>query len=107
MFVNVSPLNVPPLAADFSTFSSVVTSCSGTLCALIGILSLDMVRYRFFIDYDPTFTSFTANLIGQTANNSVIWADLNSAVIPVPAAVWLLGSGLVALGALRRRTAAR
>lgn len=102
--VNLSP----SIAADFSTFSQIVlpADCSGSLCALIGILKLDMLRYRLFVDYDPTFTSFTADFIGQTDNNSVVFATLNSTVVPVPAAVWLLGSGLGLLVGFRRRIAA-
>jgi hypothetical protein len=97
--------NAPGLAADFTTLSSAVTSCAGPLCALIPILSLDMVRYRLFLDFDPTFTSFTGEFIGQTSNNSLVFATLNSAVIPVPAAVWLMGSALGLLAGLRRKVA--
>ncbi|MBM4196264.1 MAG: choice-of-anchor D domain-containing protein [Gammaproteobacteria bacterium] len=68
----------PATAVDFSTFSQVVTSCTGPLCGLIPILTLDMIRYRLLIDYDPTFTSFTGSLIGQTANNSMVFATLHS-----------------------------
>lgn len=67
----------PATAVDFSTFSQVVTSCTGPLCALIPILTLDMIRYRLVIDYDPTFTSFTGEFIGQTANNSMVFATMN------------------------------
>lgn len=98
----------PGIAADFSTFSSIVLAgdCTGPLCALIPILSLDMNKYRLFVDYDPTFTSFTADFIGQTSNNSLVFATLNSAVVPLPAAGWLLltalGGGLVASRRLKR-----
>lgn len=99
--------NAPSLAADFSTLGAVVTGCSGGLCAALGSLTLDMVRYRLFLDFDPTFTSFTGSFIGQTANNSLIYATLNSAPpVPVPAAVWLMASGLGVLGAMRRRATA-
>lgn len=78
----------PAVAVDFSTFTVIVQGpfdgsgpgCSGPLCSLIPILTLDMVRYRLLIDYDPTFTSFTASFIGQTANNSLLYATLNSTV---------------------------
>ncbi len=73
----------PATAVDFATFTEIVTSCQGPLCALIPILTLDMQRYRLTIDWDPTFTSFTADFIGQTANNSMVFATLNS-VVPVP-----------------------
>ncbi len=97
-FVN----NSPGLAADFTTLGAAVTGCSGPLCSLLGILSLDMVRYRLFLDFDPTFTSFTGTFIGQTGNNSIISANLNS--VPVPAAVWLFGSALGLMGVMRRKS---
>lgn len=99
----------PATAADFSTLSQVVTSCTpspgATLCGLLPILSLDMVRYRLFLDFDPTFTSFTGEFIGQTSNNSMIFATLDSTVVPVPAAGWLLlpAAGAIAARARRRR----
>lgn len=75
---------VPATAVDFSSFATIVAppngTCSGPLCALIPILTLDMVRYRLFIDYDPSFSSFTASFIGQTANNSILSITMNSVV---------------------------
>jgi hypothetical protein len=68
----------PAIAVDFSAFTVVATDCSGSLCSLIQVLTLDMVRYRLVIDYDPTFTTFTADFIGQTGNNSFVYATLNS-----------------------------
>jgi len=73
----------PATAADFSTFTEIVTSCTGPLCSLIPILTLDMQRYRLIIDWDPTFSFFTADFIGQTANNSMVFATLDS-VVPAP-----------------------
>jgi hypothetical protein len=70
----------PGLAADFTTLSVAVTSCTGPLCPLVSILTLDMVRYRLVIQYDATFGSFTGDFIGQTANNSMVFATLNSGV---------------------------
>ena len=98
--------NAPGLAADFTTLADAVTSCTGPLCALIPILSLDMVRYRLFLDFDPTFTSFTGNFIGQTSNNSLVYATLNSAVVPLPAAGWLLLTAVGGLAARRLKRAA-
>ena len=95
--------NAPAPAADFSTLSSVVTSCVGPLCTIVPILSLDMARYRLFLDFDPTFTSFTGSFIGAENSGTRITATLNSAaVVPVPAAGWLLGTALGVLGARRR-----
>ncbi len=65
---------------DFSSFSVVAPpqNCSGPLCGAISVLTLDMVRYRLTVDWDPTFTFFTAEFIGQTSNNSMVFATLNS-----------------------------
>lgn len=72
----------PSTVVDFSDFTTVafapVGSCAGPLCGLIPSLTLDMVRYRLVIDYDPTFTYFTASFIGQTANNSMLSITMNS-----------------------------
>lgn len=85
--VNLAPVT----AVDFSAFSVVAFppngSCSGPLCALIPVLTLDMIKYRLFIDYDDTYTTFTARLIGQTNNNSMLWINLDSAPPPVPVIV--------------------
>jgi hypothetical protein len=43
---------------------------------------------------------------GNTINNAVAAIRVNSNVVPIPAAVWLFGSGLGLLGWLRRRTTA-
>jgi Dockerin type I domain/Thrombospondin type 3 repeat len=70
------------IVVDFSQFSSVVQpGCTGVQCPLItfDVLNLDISRYVLEIDYDPTFTSFTGRFIGQTGNNSMVFATLNSA----------------------------
>jgi hypothetical protein len=70
---------------DFSDFSVVAPpqNCSGPLCGAISVLTLDMVRYRLIIDWDPTFNFFTADFVGQTSNNSMVFSTLNS-VVPSP-----------------------
>ncbi len=77
------------IVLDFSRFSQIVTSCTGGnppvagggQCALVtlDVLNLDVIRYVLEIDWDPTFTSFTGRLIGQTSNNSFIFVRMNSA----------------------------
>jgi len=64
-------------APDFATFANIVDSCSGTLCALIPILSLDGV---------PSQINGTVNGLGgdslvlrtQTANNSIYTVNLRT-----------------------------
>ncbi|MEO8224205.1 MAG: choice-of-anchor D domain-containing protein [Gammaproteobacteria bacterium] len=77
-FVNLAPA----IAVDFSAFSTVAFppngSCAGNLCALIPVLTLDMVKYRLVVDYDPSFTYFTASFIGQTGNNSILSINMDS-----------------------------
>ncbi len=76
----------PAVVVDFSTFTEVVAGnftgsdgdCIGQLCPLIPVLTLDMIRYRLVIDYDDTFSSFTASYEGQTANNSMLFITMNS-----------------------------
>jgi hypothetical protein len=74
-----------PIAVDFSNFSDIVGpgDCTGALCPIIPLLTLDMLKYRLIVDYDPTFSSFTADFSGQTANASMVFATLNS-VVPAP-----------------------
>jgi len=93
----------PAIAVDFSIFTEVVTGCTGPLCPLIPILTLDMIRYRLTIDWDPTFTSFDADFIGQGSGNSMVFATLDSAVVPLPGAAYLFVSALGLLGWMRRR----
>ena len=92
-------------APDFATFTDIVDTCTGDLCALIGILSLDSVRYQL----DGTVNANggdSIQLMAQSANNSIYTVDLTTAVVPVPAAVWLFGSALGLLGWIRSRVTA-
>ncbi len=89
-------------APDFATFNDIVDSCTGGLCSLIGILSLDGVRYEISGGGMIGNNSFT--LTTQTGNNSIYQVDFTT-VVPVPAAVWLFGSALGLLGWMRRRVA--
>ncbi len=84
----------PATAVDFSTFSEIIDSCTGGLCGLVNILTLDMIRYRLTIDYDPDFVTFTADFIGQTANNSMVFATLNKGAPQISV------TGLVSFGSV-------
>ncbi|MFW2406020.1 MAG: hypothetical protein ACN4GT_14710 [Gammaproteobacteria bacterium] len=96
----------PVIAADFSAFTDIVDlpdDCTGSLCPLIPILTLDMNRFRLVLDYNAGFTAFAGDFVGQTASNSMVYATLNS--VPVPATFWLFGSALGLLGWMKRRFA--
>ena len=90
-------------APDFSTFDDIVDTCVGTACILIGLLDIDADHYRI----DGIVNALGGDslvLRAQTqSNNSIYTVNLTTAVIPVPAAVWLFGSALSLLGFLRRR----
>ena len=79
--VNLSPAT----AVDFSTFGIIVNppvngDCAGPLCALIPVLTLDMIRYRLLLQFDENFNTFTGDFIGQTGNNSILSITMNSTV---------------------------
>lgn len=99
--VSGGPLNTP----DFSSFLNIVDSCAplaGGACGLLGLLSLDSDGYRI----DGTVNALggdTLLLRGQTSNNSIFAVSFSTAVVPVPAAVWLFGSALGLMGLARRR----
>ena len=93
-------------APDFAVFNEIVDGCTGGLCGLIGILSLDGVRYQLAGAVNAAGGDALV-LKAQSGNNSIYTVNLSTAVVPVPAAGWLL---LPAVGAVlsrvrRRRTA--
>ena len=51
--------------------------------------------------FDPVAGSFAVSVFGSTVITVV--GDLTVAPVPVPAAVWLMGSGLLGLAGMRRR----
>lgn len=89
-------------APDFAKFSNIVDSCTGALCGLIGILSLDGVRYRILGDI-TSGGGDSLQLQAANASNSRYKVDFTTAVVPVPAAAWLFGSALGFLSWIKRK----
>jgi hypothetical protein len=83
---------------DFAIFSDIVDSCTGSLCALIPILSLHGVRYRL----KGTVSGTGGDSLQLQAGNKWIY-KVNFTTVPVPATAWLFGSALLLLGWLRRK----
>lgn len=92
-------LDVP----DFSVFNDIVDSCTGGLCSLIPILSLDGIRYQL----SGTVNGLGGDALvlkGQSGNNSIYTVNMTTAAVPVPAAGWLLVPAIgAALTRARRR----
>jgi hypothetical protein len=92
---------------DFATFTDIVDSCTPvpagpSACFLLGVLTLDADKYRIDGTLSASGGSFT--LRAQTGNNSIYTSTFDAtAVVPVPAAVWLFGSALGLMGFVRRR----
>jgi hypothetical protein len=64
-------------------------------------LNIHYAVYGFDLNFLPVGTVFTAHFTQSCGNDNLMGS---SAVVPVPAAVWLLGSALGLLGVVRRRT---
>ena len=70
-----------------------------------GVIEIDLDDYGFdagAVMNDP----LSVNLVQDDPNIAVslsMAGDLNSAVVPIPAAVWLFGSGLMGLVGVARR----
>ena len=58
-----------------------------------------------FVLAGPASNNLQSNGIYTSEINAGTWQLAPQTVVPVPAAVWLMGSGLLALGGLRRRAA--
>jgi hypothetical protein len=59
-------------------------------------------NYRLSTDYD-TFTIYSLAEDGFTSDVLLVSGTFSFSAVPVPAAAWLLGSGLLGLIGIRRR----
>jgi hypothetical protein len=102
----------------------VCTVATGTVCsgqALQFIPKPDLERFYMTLTFSSDFSSFTGTAVGadvggtlpagKTGNTWVNWSFSGTLVpsepptptVPVPAAAWMLGSGLVGLAGVARR----
>lgn len=91
------------------------TSILGKVCTSFASASKDWEGLSFLFTFDSTKYSFTGALAGTDTSGSglsrntttINWnlVGVDPPAVPVPAAAWLFGSGLIGLaGAARRRT---
>jgi len=89
------------------------TSSLGKVCASFSTASKDWEGLAFDLVFDSTKYSFTGTLTGTDTSGSGLSANTTSInwnlvgtdppAVPVPAAAWLFGSGLIGLGGAARR----
>lgn len=93
-------------SGSFSVGGGLLTGSFGTL-TVIG-LGGAQAQFGGDVSYDSgsLMGGFTGGRIEGILDGSDVVATLGPIVVPVPAALWLLGSGLVTLGGIARRKAA-
>lgn len=96
---------VPPTYSQFFAGGKTDTQSFGPLSAFIG---LGMVTYNFFSSSSATATVSEGLLSGIVSSLHLVNADItytydDISAVPVPAAIWLFGSGLVGLVGVARR----
>ncbi len=100
------------------TFDNSMESFGGAAITLNGDGSLFDFTYQAregqlgaLADFDSFFTSFTGSALNGPKSKGKptaltiagTWGSLDVAVVPVPAAVWLFGSGLIGLVGIARK----
>ena len=87
-------LTFSPPMGDGILLVALTLQCTGA-----GNVSLSLLDH--FLS-SPALSAFTLDN-GQSLDNSITFQGLQVSQVPIPAAVWLLGSGVVGLVALKRR----
>ena len=74
---------------------------------LSSIVALNNVTNLFFRLVDADTSAANGGTVGSGGTDRVDNVTVTASPVPVPAAIWLLGSGLFGLAGLRRRQSAR
>jgi hypothetical protein len=100
-FANYSVLaNASPNPVWNSSTASALYSFSQNLSSVTALNNQATVYFRLV---DTSAVSAGGGTVGTAGTDRVDNFSVSTAVVPLPAAVWLLGSGLLGLGGLTRR----
>jgi hypothetical protein len=91
-FLSVEAFGTPPLPGDDVVMLSFVLTCTGT-----GVFDLVL----FDLNDEPNSGLGDGTVLDDLFDGTTVFATVNQ--VPVPGAVWLLGSGLLGLVGLRRK----
>ena len=88
------------LAGEKKYFQSITVDASGPTLFVFDYLDVDLV---WFSSYGGTYAGFDYDQPHFAVDNMIFQSDSFTMPVPLPGALWLMGSGFAALMALRKR----